>query len=34
VMFDVCPGDDRQTFYPSEVDGQKVLDDPNSFTRT
>ena len=30
----VCPGDDLRTFYPSEADGQNVLDDSNSFRRT
>ena len=25
------PGDDLQTFYPSEEDGENVLDAPNSY---
>ena len=34
VKIDVCPGDDLQTFYPSEADGENVLDDPDSFRRS
>ena len=26
----LCPGDDLQKIYPSEVDGWNVLGDPNS----
>ena len=34
VKVDGSPGDDLHTLYPSEADGYKVLNDPNSFEQT
>ena len=31
MKINVCPGDDLKTFYPSEVDGENLLDDSNSY---
>ena len=34
VKIDVCPRNDRQTFYPSASDGQNLLNEPNRRTQT